>query len=71
MHSVGYLCERSPHDSISLKDLSQEISVIKHNSSELEVFVIDDELVFKRDYRSFAFYSLDGKKITEHTYSLG
>ena len=69
MSGIGNISSRRPHDIISLKYVSSEISILQHNSSDLNIYIIDDELVLKKDYYGFSFYLLSGEKKTDIIYS--
>lgn len=69
MSGIGSISGRSPHDQISLKYVSLEISILQHNSCDLNVFIIDDELILKKDYNGYSFFLISGEKKTDVVYS--
>lgn len=66
---IGRISERSPHDTISLRELSPELFVILHNSNSLDVFIVDDEYLFKKNANDYAFYSITGEQLIANTFS--
>ena len=65
---IGRISERSPHDVISIKQLTEDLSVITLNSSTLDVFIVNDELLFKKTGEVYSYYSVSGEQIRTHTY---
>ena len=66
---IGRISERSPHDTISLRELTPELFVVLHNSNRLNVFIIDDEFLFLKKIHHYAFYSISGEQVIETTFS--
>lgn len=66
---IGRISERSPHDVISIKQLTEDLSVITLNSSTLDVFIINDGLLFKKTGEVYAYYSVSGEQVSTQTYS--
>ncbi len=66
---IGRISDRSPHDTISLRELTPELFVILHNSSSLDIFIIEDEYLFKKTNNTYAFYSISGEQVIVTTFS--
>ena len=66
---IGRISVRSPHDTISLRELTPELFVVLHNSNRLNVFIIDDEFLFLKKIHHYAFYSISGEQVIETTFS--
>lgn len=66
---IGRISDRSPHDTISLRELTTELFVLLHNSSSLDIFIVDDEYLFKKNENDYAFYSISGEQVIATTFS--
>lgn len=67
---IGRISDRSPHDTISLRELTKELFVLLHNSNSLDIFIVDDEyLLFKKNENDYAFYSITGEQVSATTFS--
>lgn len=70
IRGVGMICSRSPHDAISLKSLSPDVSVIVLNSQFHQAFIINNELLFRKDEQgNYAFYYFREDEWSDETYS--
>lgn len=65
----GHIADRNPHDTISLKELTPELFVFLLNSNSLEIYIIDDEYLFKKSTNNYAFYSISGEQVIAATFS--
>lgn len=64
MAGIGVICDRRPHDIVSVKMLSPYVTVITHNSINLDCLILNDELIFT--YKSqYQFCTLNGEAIEE------
>lgn len=63
------ISDRSPHDTITLEALSNELSVFVLNSKKLDVYIICGDILFKKFLNFYAFYTLFGVKIGSDEYS--
>lgn len=66
---IGRISDRSPHDTISLRELTTELFVLLHNSNSLDIFIVDDEYLFKKNENDYAFYSISGELVIATTFS--
>lgn len=67
---IGRISDRSPHDTISLRELTKELFVLLHNSNSLDIFIVDNEyLLFKKNENDYAFYSITGEQVSATTFS--
>ena len=66
---IGRISDRSPHDTISLRELTTELFVLLHNSSSLDIFIVDDEYLFKKNENDYAFYSISGEQVIATIFS--
>ena len=66
---IGRISERSPHDTISLRELTPELFVVLHNLNRLNVFIIDDEFLFLKKNYHYGFYSISGEQVIATTFS--
>ncbi|MBQ3946053.1 MAG: WG repeat-containing protein, partial [Alphaproteobacteria bacterium] len=66
---IGFICERSPRDEVSLKELTSEVSVLEHNSYRLGIFIIDDEYIFSKIGGRYVFSLMSGERVNNHSYS--
>ena len=64
---IGRISERSPHDTISLRELTPELFVVLHNLNRLNVFIIDDEFLFLKKNYHYGFYSISGEQVIATT----
>jgi hypothetical protein len=60
---IGRISDRSPHDTISLRELTTELFVLLHNSSSLDIFIVDDEYLFKKNENDYAFILYQASKL--------
>lgn len=63
------ISDRSPHDTITLEALSNELSVFVLNSKKLDVYIICGDILFKKVLNFYAFYTLFGEQIGSGEYS--